>query len=73
MFFEKIYPFKISIYLQHISVLQETSWSESPSHFRPRAEGRGLVHVRDLDVIPVPQVTLQVDHESHDAQPPSEN
>ena len=40
-------------------------------HNDPVPDGSGLVHVRNLDLQPSPQVVEHVDHEPQSLQPPS--
>ena len=50
-------------------MLQGLEWSPIPWQADPPLLGGGLVHVRDRDCFPPPQVLLQLLHLPHSDQP----
>lgn len=55
----------------HAAVLHVSISLGEPLHKLPLLDGAGSVHVRDLDLTPVPHDCVQSPHCSHDAQLPS--
>jgi len=56
--------------LGHLFVLQDSPILLLPVQERPPYAGTGLLHVRVLDLLPLPQVLVHVVHPGHVAQLP---